>query len=312
MQITGMDHYGIDDQRHYDGFTDLTLSLEYLDRDDFLDMSYFVDQRIHPMIGVGKAGSTSGKRKGLDSTQEEEDDEEPEEVRVIDLDENNEINIGGDEQVDIGGEDALAGPSSGATDLEVAQDCEEALDASQFRGSSALIGERLNVTPSSTRRDPRKRQRMESPKEKSKTNLLMEMLLQDREDNRRARQEDRDMMKSFLTDTMPGLVVGIAKEVFNTMRMANVTPLQMIEPSPSSQQLRLAGHAHGSSDSAKQTPRGSKNPSLGTTSSDPSVSASTPESVEERNDMELEAAEVDVTPVANQVEDAIPESQLGC
>ena len=120
------------------------------------------------------------------------------------------------------------------------------------------------------------------------------------------------MMKSFLTDTMPGLVVGIAKEVFNTMRMANVMPLQMIEPSPSSQQLRLASHAHGSSDSAKEMPRGSRNPSSGTTLSDPGVSASTPESVKERNDMELEAAEVDVTPIADQVEDAIPKSQPGC
>ena len=147
-----------------------------------------MDQRFHPMAGAGKAGSTSGKRKGVDSTQEEEDNEEPEAVRVIDLDENDEINIGGDEQVDIGGEDALTGPSSGAAHLEVAQDCEEALDASQFRGSSASIGERLNVTPSSTQRDPQKRQRVESPKEKSKTDLLMEMLLQDREDNRRARK----------------------------------------------------------------------------------------------------------------------------
>ena len=86
----------------------------------------------------------------------------------------------------------------------------------------------------------------------------------------------------------------------------------MIEPSPLSQQLHLAGHAHGSSNSAKQTPRGSRNLSLGTTLSNPSVSASTPESVEERNDMELEAAEVDVTPVTDQVEDAIPESQPGC
>ena len=48
------------------------------------------------------------------------------------------------------------------------------------------------------------------------------------------------------------------------------------------------------------------------TSSEPGVSASTPESVEERNDMELEAAEVDVTRVADQVEGAIPESQPGC
>ena len=80
---------------------------------------------------------------------------------------------------------------------------------------------------------PESSEGVQSLKEKSKTDLLMEMLLQDREDNRQARQEDRDMMKSFLTDTMPGLVAGIAKEVFNTMRMANVTPLQMIEPSPS-------------------------------------------------------------------------------
>ena len=120
MQMTGMDHYGIDDQRHHDGFTDLALLSEYLDRDDFLDTSYFVDQRFHPMTGARKAGSTSGKRKGVDSTQGEEDDEEPEAVRIINLDENDEINIRGDEQVDIGGEDALASPSSGAADLEVA------------------------------------------------------------------------------------------------------------------------------------------------------------------------------------------------
>ena len=118
--MTGMDHYGIDDQRYHDGFTDLAVSSEYLDQDDFLDTSYFVDQRIHPMTGARKAGSTSGKRKGVDLTQEEEDDEEPETIGVIDLDENGEINIGGDEQVDIRGEDALAGPSSGAADLEVA------------------------------------------------------------------------------------------------------------------------------------------------------------------------------------------------
>ena len=130
MLMTGMDHYGIDNQRHHDGFTDLAVSSEYLDRDDFLDTSYFVDQRIHPMMGAGKAGSTSGKRKGVDLIREEEDDEEPKTVGVIDPDENDEINIGGDEEVDIGGEDVLAGPSSGAVDLEVAQDCEEAPDAS--------------------------------------------------------------------------------------------------------------------------------------------------------------------------------------
>ena len=72
---------------------------------------------------------------------------------------------------------------------------------------------------------------------KSKTKRLMKMLAHDREDNIRAnekaRQENLDFMKSFLRDTVPGLVSVIAKEVFMSMHAASVVPLQMIEPSPS-------------------------------------------------------------------------------
>ena len=63
-------------------------------------------------------------------------------------------------------------------------------------------------------------------------------------------------MKNFLRDTVPGLVSVIAKEVFTSMHAASVAPLQMIEPSPSSQQLLLANQAHGSFDTSRNRRKG--------------------------------------------------------
>ena len=52
------------------------------------------------------------------------------------------------------------------------------------------------------------------------------------------------------------------------MHAASVAPLQMIEPSPSLQQLLLANQAHGSFDSARKTPQGSTKVSLTETTPD--------------------------------------------
>ena len=63
----------------------------------------------------------------------------------------------------------------------------------------------------------------------SETKRLMKMLAQDREynirANEKARQENMDFMKSFLRDTVPGLVSVIAKEVFTSMHVASVASL---------------------------------------------------------------------------------------
>ena len=73
--------------------------------------------------------------------------------------------------------------------------------------------------------------------EESEMKCLMKMLAQDREDNikanEKARKDNLDLMKSFLRDTIPGLVSIIAKEVFASMHATSVVSLQMIKPSPS-------------------------------------------------------------------------------
>ena len=65
---------------------------------------------------------------------------------------------GDDGQQDVG-EDAFEGLSSLAADAENAEVGGEPVEGSQFWGSFASAGERMNVTPCSTRRDPRKRPR---------------------------------------------------------------------------------------------------------------------------------------------------------
>ena len=230
--MTGMDHYAIVDRKQREFMKTLVTMSKTLDKNDFFDTSYFVDERRHPITIAGMSGMTHPKGKGVQFFQNDEEDADALDNEVVDL-------AGDDGQDDVG-DNAFEGSSSLAADAENAEVGGEPVEGSQFRGSSASARERMNVTPCSTRRDPQKRPRQESPVEaQSKTKRLMRMLAQDREDNIRAnnkaRQENLDFMKSFLRDTVLGLVSVIAKEVFTSMHAASVAPLQMIEPLPSSQ-----------------------------------------------------------------------------
>ena len=229
--MTGMDHYAIVDRKQREFMKTLVTTSKTLDKNDFLNTSYFVDKRRHPITIAGRSGVTHPKGKGVQFFQDDEENADASDNEVVDL-------AGDDGQDDVG-DDAFEGPSSLVADAENAEVGGEPVEGSQFRGLSASAGERMNVTPCSTRCDPRKRPRQESPVEaQSETKRLMRMLAQDREDNIRAndkaRQENLDFMKSFLRDTVPGLVLVIAKEVFTSMHAASVAPLQMIEPSSSS------------------------------------------------------------------------------
>ena len=227
------------------------------------------------------------------------------------------MDLAGDDGPDDVGDDAFEGPSSLAADAKNAEVGGEPVEGSQFRGSSASAGERMNMTPCSTRRDPRKRPHQESPVEaQSETKRLMRMLAQDREDNIRAndkaRQENLDFMKNFLRDTVPGLVSVIAKEVFTSMHAASVAPLQMIEPSPSSQQLLLANQAHGSFDTSRKSSQGSTKVSLTETTPDPAQSAKTLDSGADMGAEDVETAAVDELLGSEAMEETDPESQPGC
>lgn len=108
----------------------------------------------------------------------------------------------------------------------------------------------MNVTSSLTRKDPCKRPHSKSLMEDElETKRLIKMMERDREDNikanEKARQDNLDLMKSFLRNTILGFVSVIAKKDFTLMHATSVAPLQMIKPFPSSQQLVLANQAQG-------------------------------------------------------------------
>ena len=195
--MTGMDHYAIVNCKQREFMKTLVTTSKTLDKNNFLDTSYFVDERRHPITIAGRSGVTHPKDKGVQLSQDDEEDADAPDNEVVDL-----ARDDGQEYV---GKDAFEGPSSLAADAENTEVGWEPMEGSQFWDSSTSAGERMNVTPCSTHRDPRKRPRQESPVEvESETKRLMKMLAQDKEDNIRAnkkvRQENLDFMKSFLRD----------------------------------------------------------------------------------------------------------------
>ena len=86
----------------------------------------------------------------------------------------------------------------------------------------------------------------------------------------------------------------------------------MIEPSPSSQQLLLANQAHGSFDSARNTPQGSTKVSLTETMPYPVQSARMPDFGADKGAEDVETAKVDELPGSEALEETVPESQPGC
>ena len=144
--MTGMDHYAIVDCKQREFMKTLVTTSKTLDKNDFLDTSYFVDERKHPITIAGRSGVTHPKGKGVQLSQDDEEDADAPDNEVVDL-------AGDDSQEDVG-EDAFEGLSSLAVDAENAEVGGEPVEGSQFWDSSAFARERMNVTPCSTHRDP--------------------------------------------------------------------------------------------------------------------------------------------------------------
>jgi len=179
-------------------------------------------------------------------------------------------------------------------------------EASEMSGSSTSPTKRPSATPSSSKRNPRKRIRDESPKE-STTDMLLRMLMEDRAENKRVRQEDREMMKSWMSNIMPQVCAGIARDIFVNMHAANPTPMQMIAPSlGQSQQLLIGSQPHASVDCQRQPLQLSGNPSTAGTSTDQSPAVNTSESAAQHTNEDESL--VDTKEIPNQVE----KSREGC
>jgi hypothetical protein len=72
--MTGMDHFGIADSEDNEKFQRLAVMAENLDKEDFFDSSYYVDEGVHPAKGSreasssGRVASASKKGKGREPT----------------------------------------------------------------------------------------------------------------------------------------------------------------------------------------------------------------------------------------------------
>ena len=63
--MTGMDHYAIVDRKQHEFMKTLVTTSKTLDKNDFLDTSYFVDERRHLITIAGRSGVTHPKGKGV-------------------------------------------------------------------------------------------------------------------------------------------------------------------------------------------------------------------------------------------------------
>ena len=136
--MIGMDHYAIVDRKQREFMKTLVTTSKTLDKNDFLDTNYFVDERRHPITIARRSRVTHPKDKGVQLSQNDEEDADAPDNEVVDL-------AGDDSQEDVG-EDAFEGLSSLAADAKNAEVAGEPVEGSQFRGSSASVGERM-ITP---------------------------------------------------------------------------------------------------------------------------------------------------------------------
>jgi hypothetical protein len=300
MQMAGMDHFAIADKEYHDRFQDLAILSTNLDKDDFLDSSYFVDENTHPEKGSregsasarGASSSKKGKERASSPAREPVEEEGGEEVTVNPAGGLGEDPVWNDPVIDV-----LDG-----CPLEVLES-DNPPECSQMGGSSASAGMHQQVTPTSDNRLASKRRRIESPKKDqvSEVESLRRLFYKERRDNEVRREEDRKSsdkrreedkaeMKDFMKNMVQSFLEGLTAR-----------PLQMISPTPSSQQLLLDSQPHPSADSAKNpnqspaVPEG-RSPSALTPDSQPQNDVA---EVEEVGEGEQEVLEHDANPVAD-------------
>ena len=153
--MLGLNHFAIADEENHDRFMDLVVMSEDLDKEDFLETSYFVNEReLQKMAGIESSSSRKGKERApsLDRDDEEEEqeecNEEEEEETAVDL-----SSQGGD--LEAAWHDPILDTFPEARSL--AMDLGDPLEGSGVRGLSTSVEERVNITPSSNIRYAKKK-----------------------------------------------------------------------------------------------------------------------------------------------------------
>jgi len=104
-----------------------------------------------------------------------------------------------------------------------------AFEANTLGVSIASVVELSSQTSNSSKKAPHKKNRVESPKESNIT-MLVKVLLQDRVDYKKQRQEDKEDWKHWMNEVVPNIMVGIAGNTFINVATQNAALLAMIAP----------------------------------------------------------------------------------
>jgi hypothetical protein len=278
--MMGLNHFAIADEEHHDSFQDLAIMSENLDKEDFLETSYFVNEReLQKRVaqdsstpGRGASSSQKGKEKvappAVEEEEEEDDDDDDDEDEEEEEEEDTAM-----EYSSQGGEDAmgwsdpilLTFPNAAETAINLG----DPIEGSGARDSSASVGERVNLTPCSIKRRSKKRRKVQpSDIEAEKREQLLQLLLAEREMKEKKKNPFSEL-------NLPELIADIAKGIYVQM---NPLPVQARSPSPSNSLLLLeSSPATGSVHSARPSTQHSVDPSVDTTTSDQHTHNSAPQ-----------------------------------
>ena len=257
--MNSLEHFVIGDEKNSQSFLDLTTKSENLDKDDFLETRYFVDDSIFERkYGKGSSSTRRGKEKVAPA------DDEPLHTEPIG-------NLDCDDDGDLRWTQEDIHMTPGSTSMASRDD---------IRVSSASSADRLR-TPHDSPRISQKRKHdsadeiaserqwelevLKRNKEENKRirREMMETRMELREESRRAREDNIAMIKA-LVESIP---VQIASIVYSR-------PIAMIECGAHSTPLMITDKAHTSSGSDVPFTRGVSTASQASMPTDPSTSSS--------------------------------------
>ena len=176
--------YAIEDSRYKELFDVLVATSENLDKNNFLDSAYFVDDKLFPHKGAkdvpGEEVESSSSRKGKMKATSSKERESDEEDIVISLDDEVEERRESPTPMHSAGQMRPPAPRSPVLRAHIVPTI--GVDASGVGGSSASQGDDNPSTPHSGRRVSKK-QRAGKSSADSETNQLLQKLLEQTKSN---------------------------------------------------------------------------------------------------------------------------------
>ena len=261
--MTAMDHFAIEDISHHDRFQYLAVESENMDKKDFIEGSYPVDEDLHPRVVLKPSPKSKSKASGSKASMKRDrsaDEEEEEANRGEDEDEEEESPDDGFETEDEqeGWQDPITSIHLGDSRNENA--LAKGAQTSAAGGSSTARDE--NTTPASGERQPKKKPRKAPEVKQTDTQMLMQMFLDNQSEQKKVQEENKNFFHNLLTNVVPTMCKEVAKEVVSEYHaIHHVSPLSAIEPPPvGSQPLLISAAPHASGSSEKPLHQSHENP----------------------------------------------------